>query len=278
MKSVFAALMLKTVLSQTTLFADGGYQNSFPECVTSWIYKEKLPDGSNLETSLTGCVSINDFKPSPFYENDQEAINALLAPQDSNTNTAFWCPVIRDVYNPTPLRTPENKFNWGYCLDTSATSPPATNSPTDSEEEVVVTSSPTDPEIATSSPTEEEEEEGIETDSPTEEEEEQTSSPTVDFEETDEPTEIVDLTDSPTTEVEGIVPGTDSPTTTAEGNEGNSESNPASLGQWTYVGIGVAVALLAIAIVLALFLSRNMKKKTTFMDEDVEENTNMSRA
>lgn len=93
------------------LFGDGGYQSSPGECVYEWIYKEKLPNGQNDETRLTGCVSIEDFKPFPYYQDDAEEIERLTEPSSDKTDKTLWCPVLREVYNPTPLRTPENRFN-----------------------------------------------------------------------------------------------------------------------------------------------------------------------
>lgn len=243
----FSALFLAQSLTAKadTLFADGGYQSEPFECVGEWTYKEKLPDLSNLETSLTGCVSIEDFKPFPYYdEADAAEIGNLLEPTDKKTDKKMWCPVLRDVYNPTPQRNQANKFNWGFCLDISTEAPTA--SP---EEEETSTSAPTVPEEeATEAPTEAEFEA---TEAPTFSEVEATEAPTKGKEEEEE--------ESPNDE------------------ESNTASTLIVLDDWTVIGLGIAAALLLVAVVLGLLLVAKLRKKEDVIidesDSDLEENS-----
>lgn len=256
------SLVLRQAQAQNTLFADGGYQTEFPACLEQWTFKEKLADGTNLETTLGGCVSIDDFKPYPFFTDTVEEISNLFEPTDSRTDKTKWCAVIRDVYNPTPLKTEENRLNWGYCLDISTpeiTEAPETDAPTIVEVTATpVTDSPT--RKVTLAPTDSPTDETAVTDSPTQENNEATDSPTV---------HTTEVTLPPTGETEN------SPPDNEEQNNNVATTNEAALGQWTYVGIGIAASLVVLALVLVIFIAAMKKNKQEIVDDDDESDADL---
>eukprot|EP00924_Labyrinthula_sp_SR-Ha-C_P000508 augustus_masked-scaffold_27-processed-gene-1.0-mRNA-1 protein AED:0.08 eAED:0.14 QI:0/-1/0/1/-1/1/1/0/361 len=122
--------------TQAGVYADGGYQKEVVECLSSWTFKEKT-DSGNVETTYSGCVSFSEVSPYPFFSanRNEGEISNLLEPVSSNTDKTKWCAVERDVYNPTPQLTLENRYHWGYCLTVEEGS--------GSEEPVDVTPEPT---------------------------------------------------------------------------------------------------------------------------------------
>lgn len=249
-------------VGEATLFADGGYQSSPVECIVEWTYKEKLADGGNEETSLTGCVDIDEFKPYPFFPDEIDSeIAALLEPSSSATVKTKWCPVLRDIYNPTPQKTPENKFNWGYCLDTSVsetdspTNPPV-GPPTDPP-----TSPPTDP--PTSPPTD------PPTDPPT--------NPPVDSP-TNPPTNPPTRTE-PLEPVASPVPVPVAPPQPTPSDSSPNEVDPVTgalsgdLGM--IVGIIVAATLVAVALIMIVVFAQKMKSRK---DDEIDDQADVDEA
>lgn len=273
---VYLVLLLVGILNvpimngQPVLFADGGYQTGLVECITQWTYKEKLENGGNLETVLTGCVNIEDFKPYPYYDDDKDEIATLIEPSEDATNKKRWCPVLRDVYNPTPKKTEANKFNWGYCLDLSATDKPSdSNTLVPTDPPPLLTSNPTTS-PPSSPPTISEQENGSGVDETDAESEDQSDEP----KSTESPTA---KTLVPTISETEQVPQTDDDTAD-EGSQTTDKS--VTVEEWTFLGIGIAGTLVLVALVLTVVVLRNMNKSRKIpLDEepvkeaDLEENT-----